>query len=385
MHIILIEIIDLFLFGGLILCFLIQVFYYMYFYARPLSYQYKIKKHGELKPLAENCPGVSVIISAKNESQNLTEFLPAILEQDYENYEVIVVNNGSSDESEIILGMLEQQYKNLYKTYIPEEAKNVSHKKLALTVGIKAAKHDILLFTEANTQPLSKNWISSMARNFDERIDIVIGFSRLNKFGLLSGLASFDNLLSGLRYLSCAIMKHPYMGTGNNLAYRKRLFFSKKGFVKHLRLQFGEDDLFVNESVNQTNTIVEISKDSVVQTNIESFKVWKETKICRKITQSYYKGLEVNWWRLEALSRFLFWGLTIAVCVLYWNTTFIPAIATSLFILKFTIQYLIINKSAQMLQIKSFSFSLLLFDLLQPLFNIYFYLYRIFRAKSDYI
>jgi len=361
--------------GSLLLCFFIQIFYYLYFYARPLLYQHKTKKNATAKQTIDSYPvGVSVIISAKNESQNLAEFLPSILEQDYENFEVIVVDNASTDESENILGMLEQKYNNLYKTYIPANTRNLCHKKLALTIGIKAAKHDILLFTEANNQPLEKNWISSIARNFDEKTDIVLGFSRLNKFGLMSALASFDNLLTGLRYLSSAIMKHPYMGTGNNLAYRKSLFFAKKGFSKYLHLQCGEDDLFVNESANQSNTRIEISKESITQTNIESFQMWKETKICREITQSYYKGSEIKLWRVEYLSRFLFWGLTIAGCILYWNTIFIPAIAVSLFILKFAVQYIVINKSATMLQNRRFSFSLLLFDLLQPMFDIYFYL-----------
>ena len=373
------------LLGSLFVCFFIQIFYYLYFYAKPLLYQNKIKKNETTSQTIEDFPGVSVIISAKNESRNLTEFLPSILEQDYKNFEVIVVNSGSSDETENVLGLFEQKYSNLYKTYIPENTRNISHKKLALTVGIKAAKHDILLFTEANSRPLSNNWISSMVRKFDKKTDIILGFSRLNKTGFMSALISFDNLLTGLKYLSCAIMKRPYMGTGNNLAYRKDLFFAKKGFSKYLYLQFGEDDLFINESANRNNTQVEMSMESITETNIKSFKIWKNTKICREVTQSYYKGKEVNLWRFEYLSRFLFWGLTITCCILYWNTILIPAISALLFVLKFLIQYLTVGRSAKMLQNRSFSISLLLFDLLQPVFDMYFYFYRTFVIRNDYI
>jgi len=273
----------------------------------------------------------------------------------------------------------------LYKTHIPANAKGVSLKKLALTVGIKAAKHDILLFTEANNQPLSKDWIKSMVRNFDEKTEIVLGFNKLNDFGFFSKLAGFDNLLTGLRYLSRAIMKRPYMGTGNNLAYRKELFFSKKGFVKCLRFHFGEDDLFVNESANKTNTRIEIAEESIIQSNIESFKIWKNIKICRKLTQSHYKGQEIALWRIESASRFLFWGLAVTIVILYWDVWYIPAITASLFLMKFLVQYLIINKSAKMFLIEPYGISLFLFDLLQPLFNIYFYLYNVFKSKNDYI
>ena len=377
--------VELILFGSFILCFLIQIFYYLYFYAKPLYYQRRIKRKEISTQPAKTQPGVSVIISAKNESQNLEKFLPYILRQNYENFEVIVVNDGSTDETECVLGAFEQKYKNLYKTYIPEEAKSVSHKKLALSVGIKAAKYDILLFTEANTQPLSKAWIRSMVQHFDDQTEIVLGFSQLNRFGFMSKLANFDNIFFGLRYLSRAISKRPYMGIGSNLAYRKDLFFSKKGYSKHLRLQYGEDDLFVNDFANKKNTKVEISKESVNQTNIESFKIWKEIKVRRGVTQKYYKGFAVGLWRFEYLTRFLLWGLTLAICILFWENIFIPAIAVVLFAIKFIVQYIIINKSAKMFTIGYFTFSLVLFDLLQPLYNIYFYLYRKFTGKNDYI
>ena len=385
MDITLINTLGLILTGSLFACFFIQIFYYLFFYAKPLSYQNKIKKKVITKQVVDSYPGVSVIISAKNESQNLSEFLPYVLEQNYENFEVIVVNDGSTDESEEILGAFERKYSNLYKTYIPIDAKGISHKKLALTVGVKAAKHNILLFTEANSQPLSKDWIKSMVGNFNEKTEIVLGFSRLNKFGFISKLAGFDNLLTGLKYLSRVIMKHPYMGIGSNLAYRKELFFSKKGFSKWLNLQFGEDELFVNESSNKTNTQIEISTEAITQSNIQSFKIWKDLKICREITQRFYKGKEVGFWSIESASRILFWGLAIAMGILYWNTIYIPAMAAGLFIIKFVIQYIVINKSAKMLLIKPYGASLLLLDLLQPLFNIYFYLYGIFKGKNSYI
>jgi len=385
MNIISIDNLGLVLLSGLVLCFCIQIFYYLYFYAKPLFYRNKVRKNKITKQLVDSYPGVSVIITAKNESENLSKFLPSILEQNYENFEVIVVNESSTDESEDILGMLEQKYSNLYKTYVPVGAKGICSKKLALTVGIKAAKYDILLFTEANNQPLSKDWIKSMAGNFDKKTEIVLGFGRFNDFGFTSKIAGFDHLFTGLKYLSRAIMKHPYMGIGSNLAYRKELFFSKKGFSQWLNMQYGEDDLFVNEFANETNTRVEISPKSLTQINIDSFKNWRYLKSCRKTTQNYFKGTEVGLWRIESASRFLFWGLVIAIYILYRNTIYVPAFAAFLFILKFVVQYIVINKSAKMFLIKPFRFSLLLFDLLQPAFNFYFYFYSLTKGKNDYI
>ena len=148
-----------------------------------------------------------------------------------------------------------------------------------------------------------------------------------------------------------------FRSVGTNLAYRKQLFFEKKGFRK-LNLQFGEDDLFVNEFANKTNTKIEISQDAITQSNIDSFRIWKDIKRCREVTQSYYKGLESCLWRIEFLSRFLFWGLTAAIIFLFWDTIYIPIFAGLLFILKFVIQYAVMNKSAKLLLVKPFKFSL---------------------------
>ncbi len=197
-------------------------------------------------------PPVSVIICAKNESKNLSDFLPSILTQDYPNYEVIVVNDGSTDESEIVLANLERTYKHLYHTYIPENVKVMSPKKLALTVGIKAAKYDYLLFTDADCQTVSDKWIANMMRNFSPETDFVLGYGAYEqKPGFLSHLVSYDTFFILLQYMGFAYRGKTYMGVGRNMAYRKQLFFDRKGFASILHLQSGDDDLFINKAATK--------------------------------------------------------------------------------------------------------------------------------------
>ena len=122
-------------------------------------------------------PPLSIIICARDESDNLLRNLPSILEQDYPNFEVIVVNDGSTDESEDILKLMSARYPQLYHTFTPDGSRYLSRKKLALTLGIKASKHDWLVFTEANCKPTSNQWLRLMARNFTSKTDIVLGYS----------------------------------------------------------------------------------------------------------------------------------------------------------------------------------------------------------------
>ncbi len=75
---------------------------------------YLVTNHSKLaayKPLEEIAPAnipVSVIISARNEAVNLRQYLPAILQQNYPDYEVIVVNDCSYDESDLVLEEFEK-------------------------------------------------------------------------------------------------------------------------------------------------------------------------------------------------------------------------------------------------------------------------------------
>ena len=163
-----------------------------------------------------------------------------MLEQDYPQFEVIVINDGNTDESEDYLTILEEKYPHLYHSFVPDSSRYISRKKLAVTLGIKASKYEWLVFTNANCMPQSNQWLRLMARNFTSRTQVVLGYSGYERGkGWLHKRAAFDNLFTSMRYLGFALAGSPYMGIGRNLAYRKELFYQQKGFSAHLNLQRG--------------------------------------------------------------------------------------------------------------------------------------------------
>lgn len=363
--------------------FIIQLLYWLVSYGRPLRKNRKVhsEEPGYLHP-------VSVVVYAKNESENLRRYLPALLTQQYPEYEVIVVNDGSTDESDEVLKTLEQDYSHLYHTYIPEEAKYLSRKKLALTVGIKAAKHNLLLFTEANCYPLGENWIASMARAYKQDTDIVLGFCAYHfRKGFMHQLIAYDNLLNGLQYLSASLARRPFTGNGRNLSYKKDLFFQHKGYYKSLGLHAGDDDLFVNESATKQNTRVCYSKDSITEmAAVDHFKVWKEMKVSRAATQKYYRGGKLTYYRFEGSTYFflLLSGIVTILTGLLYGSWLTSAVAGFLLLTRYFIKMIVLHKSAKMLHQKPTSTWLFLLELVQPIFNIYVRIYRIFRGKNDY-
>lgn len=362
--------------------FIIQLLYYLITYARPL----RLAKRRQVQE-GQAKPAVSVIVYAKNESENLRKHLPALLTQHYPEYEIIVVNDGSTDESDEVLKTFKNEFAHLYHTYIPEDVKYLSRKKLALTVGIKAAKHDILLFTEANCEPRGKDWISAMARNYSAQTSIILGFCAYGSHkGFFHKLVAYDNLMTGLQSISSALAGNPYAGNGRNLSYRKDLFFAHKGYYKSLNLHAGDDDLFINESATPQNTRVEYSPESIPEmAKIERFSMWKEMKVSRAATQRYYQGWNLTFYRMESLSYFLFFLTVIAGIVLGIRGNWLISVLVGLlYIIRFCCKAAILHKSAKLLQQKPVTGWLFLLELVLPLFNLYVRIYRIFRGKNDY-
>lgn len=367
---------------------IIQYIYYLGIYNR-IHRRNTAERKNELH-FTKELPPLSVVICARNESENLRRYLPAILEQDYPEFEVIVINDGSTDESEEVLSALEERYRHLYHSFTPENARYISRKKLALTLGIKASKHDWLVFTEPNCTPASNQWLQMMARNFTPHTQIVLGYSGYERGkGWLHKRISFDTLFTALRYLGFALSGKPYMAIGRNLAYRKELFFKEKGYSTHLNLQRGEDDLFINQIANSDNTRVETDARAIMRMQpVEKYKEWKEEKVSYMATARYYKGAQRLLLGFETLSRLLFYtaclsGIVMGIISFHW---LVAGLALLIWLLRFTVQAIVINKTATDQEEKRhYYFSLPVFDLLQPLQTLNFKLYRLYRSKSDFM
>lgn len=335
-------------------------------------------------------PPLSVIIVAKDATHELQENLPFILEQDYPEFEVIVIYDRPADDCDNTLKLLEDKYPNLYHTFIPDSARYISHKKLGITMGIKASRHEWLVFTEPDCRPQSNQWLKQMARNFTPATEIVLGYSNYEKVpGWFNKKITFDTLLNSMRYLGMAVSGHPYMGTGRNMAYRKTLYYKQKGFASHLNLQRGEDDLFINELATSSNTRVETDFNATTRIQpVYRYKDWKEEKVSYMATARFYHGIQRYLLGFETFSRLLFYiaciaGIVFGILNFHW---LVAGIAFLMWLLRFTVQAVIINRTAkEMGGGRKYYFSLPVFDLIQPVQSLKFKLCRFFRGKGDFM
>lgn len=366
----------------------VQIIYYLVLYSR-IGRRNRKEQRNELH-FTQELPPLSVIICAHDEVENLRRNLPAILAQDYPDFEVIVINDGEKNESEDYLLQLEEQYRNLYHSFVPDSSRYISRKKLAVTLGIRASRHDWLVLTEANCQPQSNQWLRLLARNFTPHTEVLLGYSGYQRGkGWLRRCCAFDSLFNAMRYLGFALGGHPYMGIGRNLAYRKQLFYDQKGFSAHLNLRRGDDDLFVNQVAHGENTQVETDPEAIMRMQpIYRGKDWREEKIGYASTARQYKGLQRWLAGLETFSRLLFYAAWLSMTVMgilhfHWM---VAGIGVLLFLLRFAVQAIVINTTAQSLNEKyRYRLTLPLFDLLQPLQSLWWKLCYLFRDKREFL
>ncbi|MCQ2351572.1 MAG: glycosyltransferase [Paludibacteraceae bacterium] len=368
--------------GLLALAFLVQMFWWLRYFTGIFRYNRRFNKN-RVKFNYE-FPPVSVIICAKDEEHNLRNNLPVIMNQLYPEYEVIVVNDASYDNTEELLAEMKLKYPNLKSTYVPEKAKFIDSKKFALSLGIKAAQNEILVFTDADCTPASNDWLGNIVRNFDDGTDIVIGYGAYaKKPTLLNMFQVFDTMFIGMQYLNYSLAGKTYMGVGRNMAYRKSMFIKSKGFTSHLNLQSGDDDLFINEVATSDNTKIEIQPVSQTISEPKStFNMWMRQKRRHLSTSGHYKASTKFMIGTELAFRTIFY-VTFILSFVFGNCL-IWALALLLFLIRYLTQYIIINKTATQLSERHYYFGIVAMDTLIPCINLCVSLKNLLSHGSSY-
>jgi glycosyltransferase involved in cell wall biosynthesis len=286
--------------------------------------------------LKKNIP-ISIIICAKNEAENLKNNIPLVLKQEHQSFEVVLVNDGSSDETLEVMKAFEEKHTDVKLVDVKTNEKFWGNKKYALTLGIKASKHDFLVFTDADCRPCSNDWLASISSNFSNEKSIVLGYGGYKKKGLslLNKLIRFETVMTALQYFSYANLGIPYMGVGRNMAYRKELFFNNSGFNSYMNLKSGDDDLFINKVADNKNTSTCFTKASfTISEPKTSFKDYILQKRRHISTAKFYKPLHQFLLGLFYASQLLFWTLPIILLITQHLWEWVVALIALRFILQ---------------------------------------------------
>ncbi|MGX7668185.1 glycosyltransferase [Flavobacterium pedocola] len=265
----------------------IQLFYYLIVFGK-----FAFAKNQQITP--KRIP-ISVIVCAKNEAENVKEFIPILAEQNYPDFEIVLIDDASSDDTLEIFEAFERQYPNIRLVKVQNNEAFWGNKKFALTLGIKAASKEYLLFTDADCYPTSKDWITNMSSQFTMHKTIVLGYGAYEKIkgSFLNKIIRFETMLTATQYFSWAKMGKPYMGVGRNLAYKREEFFRVNGFIEHMTVRSGDDDLFINQAAKGSNTTYCYTPESfTVSEPKKTWKSWFNQKRRHVSTAKLYKGFD---------------------------------------------------------------------------------------------
>ena len=286
----------------------VQLFYYTIVFSK-----FSFAKNQKITP--KRIP-ISVIVCAKNEEENVVKFIPLLAEQNYPDFEIILIDDASSDATLEIFEEFEKQYSNVKLVKVVNNEAFWGNKKFALTLGIKAATKDYLLFTDADCYPTSKDWITLMSSQFTLHKTFVLGYGGYEKVkgSFLNKIIRFDSLLNATQYFSWAKIGRPYMGVGRNLAYKKDEFFKVNGFIDHMKIRSGDDDLFVNQASKGSNTTCCYAADSFTYCEPKTnYADWKALKQRHVATASFYKPFDRIQLSVFFISQILFFIVPIVL------------------------------------------------------------------------
>ncbi len=273
--------------------------YYGIFHCRVGRYRGPSRKKTEASDTS-TLPPVSVVLTAVNEAEWLKTNLVYLLEQDYPDFEVVVVDYMSQDDTRFVLKILSENYPHLKVVPIVENVNGYRGKKYPMSLGIKSAKNDVLVFADPNCRPLDLDnflWLKELVAGYvNSKTDAVLGFCSIaSKNSPFNWLQQYDNLEYSVEYLGAAIMRHPFTGNGRNLSYRRSLFLNKRGFIYHYYIPDGADDMFVNQNCTGVNTQVVLTPASMTQVEPQKTVVqWHSYRKHRTVTHKYYSfGLKL--------------------------------------------------------------------------------------------
>lgn len=338
----------------------IQLFFHVYYFLA-------IAFHKEVFDIKEHKP-ISLIICAHNELENLQKLIPLLLQQNYHLFEIIIINDRSNDGTYEYLEQLKKTDSKIKVVLADENRASMDYKKYALTLGIKAANFDYLLFTDADCVPANKNWILHMQSKFVDKTDFVLGISQYEKQkGLLNIIIRAETFFTAVQYISFALRKNPYMGIGRNLAYRKSVFLENKGFHPFMYIIGGDDDLFVNKAAKGKNTKVAISFET--QTLSVPKTTWKEWILQKRRHLSvsrYYSKISMFALGLMNFSQI---GFYLSVLLLAFNEQYF-IFGLLIFLFRWLVLIFTYNSAIKKMRYNIAIWQVLFFDLFYPFYYV---------------
>ena len=262
------------------------------------------KRKAKITPYKIKEEGISIVISCHNQAEYLEKNIPLLYQQDYPDFEIIVVDNSSTDHTDIVLQRLEKEYENLRHTFVPHSSRFISKKKLAITLGIKAARKPWVMLTEADCIPKDHLWLQTISSYFSPETDFVIGYSTytdspnkaIQRF-------AYERMQYLFHCMSYAARNKAFGADGCNLCVRKKYFIENKGYSDTFNIPLGEDDLLISYLTKKGNTSACAHPKSIILQESDNQLIYKNKSIHKVEISKHYNRYGKLFLSKKALSN----------------------------------------------------------------------------------
>lgn len=252
----------------------------------------KYRTENDNAAIATPLQPVSIVITAHDQPEELARNLSSIINQEYStDFQVIVVIEKGDNETEDILKRYADN-KHLYTTFIPDSSRYMSRKKLAVTLGVKAARYEWIVLIEPFCVPVSSKWLETLARNFRDDKHLVIGY---NGFEIETpDYYKFERLRLFCYTAQEAIKSTAYRGCGHSVSFRKSDFMEANGYSGNLHLLRGEYDFIVNKYARRGTTVVETAEEAWLREESPTPKTWRNNHLFYLETRKFLQRTAIH-------------------------------------------------------------------------------------------
>lgn len=304
---------------------------------------------------------ISVIVYAKNNVQELRNLLPVLLNQNYHQFELVLVNNASTDDTLYLIKEYALMYPNIRLVDVVNNEAFWGNKKYAVTLGIKASKYEYLVFVDANKKIHSYNWLVQLTSHFTLNKTVVIGTSFYSrKKGFFNKFLRFDHTMQQMQSVAWSKSGAPYSLNLENMAVKKEEFYRVNGFINHMQKPLFMNEYLLNDVSTSKNTVLCEHPDAM--TEVEPVLKRSDFRQLKKQQLQLLKNIKAGASfriKLFNLTQFLF--LIVTVCSFltleYWYVTL------GLVMLRYALAWTLFAKTAKKYRYKDLIFLFPLFDL----------------------
>lgn len=323
-------------------------------------------------------PELSVVVYVRDNSWQLEQMLPVLLSQEYPaGFEVVVAIDGKSEQSIDVVKRLSVEHRNLRITFVPDEAHALSRKKLALTLGVKGCRYGHVVLTDAAVNIPSYEWLSGIGRHFAQGSEVVLG--HVWPYDIsgkpMKAISAFDELNVAVDAFSEALKGRPYRATAANIAFKKDLFVSRKGFADSVGFHHGEDDIFVKSLCRDSRCAVELSPQTQLGFGCQNVSVWhKLNKLSHLFTGKFVSRRASLKSGFYSLAAWAWLSATVCAGVMFFPNLLPLAVSLLAGIIWMTVLVISWHSAAKALCIPQSRVLLPILFFVRPIYN---YVYRL--------